>query len=187
MSDDVQGTSKGFLSSAVLVGAVAVILLAGFLLKSASTERTPRPQAGVVAAAPALGSSISPELAPPPTAEPASEPAATPAPERTQPPVESALAARAEADAARLARSRSRFTAQLVVACRTETVDRLLAAGAGSTKLYVIPARVRDDACFRVCFGTYASAKDAVAASDMPAGLRGREKIVAAEIAKVIP
>jgi septal ring-binding cell division protein DamX len=97
------------------------------------------------------------------------------------------LASRAEADCARLAKARGRFTAQLLVACKPETVERVLAASSGSAKLYLLPATVKGDACFRVCYGDYATAKDAAAAADLPAALRGKDKLGAAEIAKVLP
>jgi septal ring-binding cell division protein DamX len=97
------------------------------------------------------------------------------------------LAIRAKDDCVRLATARGRFTAQLLVACRAETVDRLLDTATESTKLYVLPATVHDDSCFRVCFGTYATAQQAAAAADLPATLRGKDKIGAVAVAKVLP
>ena len=97
------------------------------------------------------------------------------------------MAKRAEADAARLLHASQPWTAQLVVACKPETVERLLAASEGSPRFYVLPARVRDEACFRVCFGSYASAKDAAAAADLPPALRPAERIGAVEIVRVLP
>jgi septal ring-binding cell division protein DamX len=97
------------------------------------------------------------------------------------------LAARAEGDCSRLDKLRGRFTSQLLVACKPETVDRLLDTAGGSTKLYVLPAQIREEACFRVCFGTYASAKEAAAAADLPKSLRGKDKIAAVAIAAVLP
>jgi septal ring-binding cell division protein DamX len=117
-----------------------------------------------------------------PIAAPAQQPAHEPAPD----PLVLKLATRAEADSGRLTKAKGRFTAQLLVACKAETVDRLLGAGAGSTKIYVLPAQVKADACFRVCYGTYATAKDAAAAADLPKALRGKDKIGAVEIAKVL-
>jgi septal ring-binding cell division protein DamX len=102
-------------------------------------------------------------------------------------PALSRLAVRAEGDADRLAKATGRWTAQLLVACKAETVDRLLGRGGGSTKVFVLPARLHDDPCFRVCFGTYATATEAAAASDLPKALRGSDKIAAVEIVKVIP
>jgi septal ring-binding cell division protein DamX len=98
-----------------------------------------------------------------------------------------ALATRAETDSARLDKARGRFTAQLLVACKPETVDRLLDTARGSKNVYVLPTQVRDEACFRVCFGTYATPKDAAAATDLPAALRGKDKVAAVAIAKVLP
>jgi hypothetical protein len=75
----------------------------------------------------------------------------------------------------------------LLVACKPETVGRILDRGHGSTSLYVLPVQVKDDACFRVCFGAYATSKEAAAAVDLPKALRGKEKIGAVEIVKVLP
>jgi septal ring-binding cell division protein DamX len=126
----------------------------------------------------------------PPPAKAASvrvpQPMAAPAQEPAPDPLGLKLATRAEADTGRLTKAKGRFTAQLLVACKAETVDRLLGAGAGSTKIYVLPAQVKADACFRVCYGTYATAKDAAAAADLPKALRGKDKIGAVEIAKVL-
>jgi hypothetical protein len=74
-----------------------------------------------------------------------------------------------------------------MVACKPETVDRLLGVASGSTRVYVLPASVNDDPCFRVCFGAYATSKEAAAAADLPKALRGKERIGAVEIAKVLP
>jgi len=97
------------------------------------------------------------------------------------------LAKRAETDAARLSGTSQPWTAQLLVACKPETVERLLAASEGSPRFYVLPARVHESSCFRVCFGAYASAKDAAAAADLPPALRPTERIGAVEIVRVLP
>lgn len=175
---------RDFVSSALLVGAVIAILVAGLLLK---TDR-PGPTADAAGAAslpPAalpLGSTITPEPAAPPPEDPAVA-AGVPPPD----PLLEALAARAAADTARLRTARGPWTAQLLVACKRDTVERAVASSRTSPKLYVLPAEVRGDACFRVCWGTYGSAKDAAAAADIPKALRGKEKIAAVEIAKVLP
>jgi hypothetical protein len=75
----------------------------------------------------------------------------------------------------------------LLVACKPETVDRLLGNAGGARGLYVLPVQVKDDACFRVCFGTYQTSKEAAAALDLPKALRGKDRIGAVEIAKVLP
>jgi septal ring-binding cell division protein DamX len=209
MSESVDTGGKGGLSSVLLVAAVSGVLLTGFLLKSEAPGAAARSSAPAPhpSPAPALGSTIEPELqaaASVPPAEPEPEPApSTPKPHVEAPstaakPVESVLpapagdpvivklAARAERDHGRLAKAAGRWTAQLIVACRPDTVDRLIAASGSSQKLYVLPAQVKDEACFRVCFGAYGTPKEAAAAADLPKALRGKEKIGAVEIAKVL-
>jgi len=199
MSDDVDGAGKGLKSSAFLVAAVFAILAAGWILKSAPSTAPELTAAPPPVLAPTLGASISPEL-PPQSPEPAAEDAlprtfaeedAPASPPPAAPPADDSmltkLAMRASADSARLARAKGRYTAQLLVACKPETVDRLLAASGGSAKLYVLPAQVKDDPCFRVCYGSYPTAKDAAAASDLPKTLRGTDRVGAVEIAKVLP
>ena len=206
MSDEATTGGKGLLTSALLVAAVVAILLAGFVLRSEPQNAASRPPVAPVTtpSAPALGPPVVPEAA---AAEPPS-PVLTPAPELAAPELPKAgvakprdtpppapaidaaiarLAVRAESDADRLAKGEGRWTAQLLVACKADTVDRLLGRSGGSTKVFVLPARVHDDPCFRVCYGTYATATAAAAAADLPKSLRGSEKIAAMEIVKVIP
>ncbi len=208
MSDDVPVGGKGVLSSALLVLAVTAILLTGLALRTdarnagvQTAEVVPPPPAALP-----LGSTVTPEPglpavaaldeAPPgdvgvPDPEP---PVAAPEPKTvTPPPAPPAdasllkLATRADHDRGRLAKAKGRWTAQLLVACRPETVEHVLASGGASPNLYVLPARVKEDSCFRVCFGSYGTQKDAAAASDLPKALRGKEKPSAVEIAKVLP
>jgi hypothetical protein len=195
MSEERTGTGKGLLSSALLVAAVGAILLAGLVLRTNGRTEPPAPAEAAAPPALPLGSEVKREP------EPEAPPPPLPTPEEVTPPpvikeiaVESpanpllmTLATRAQSDSARFAGARGRWTAQLLVACKAETVDRLLAAAPGTSKLYVLPARVKDEACFRVCFSDYATPKEAAAAADLPAALRGKEKIVAAEVAKVLP
>jgi septal ring-binding cell division protein DamX len=203
MSEKGNGAGKGIVSSALLLAAVALILVTGMVLRTSGPPRSRSVQA--VAASPApplpLGSTITPDLqteapaGPAPAASPepaAREAAPTRAPRPGAPlapadPLVENLAARARDDCGRLAKAPLRWTAQLIVACKPQTVDRLLDAASGSTGVYVLPASVNDDACFRVCFGTYATAKEAAAAADLPKALRGKERIVAVEIVKVLP
>lgn len=190
MSEETNGAGKGFVSSALLVAAVAAIMVAGMFLRSSGPAEAVRPAAGPAAPAPLLplGSTIIPELTPAAPALPAeTEPRTETRLARAVDPLVVKLATRAEGDCGRLSKARGRFTAQLVVACKPETVDRLLSAAHGSTKLYVLPVQVHDDACFRVCFSTYATSKEAAIAADLPKALRGKEKIGAVEIAKVLP
>ena len=196
MSKEDIGDGKGIISSALLLAAVSLVLVAGMVLKTDAPRNLP---AAGVPASPALslplGSTITPELAPETKAAPETEtrtetriaPNPEPGPAATADPLTVKLAARAEADCGRLAKARGRWTAQLLVACKPETVDRMLGLGHGSSTLYVLPAQVRDEACFRVCFGTYATSKQAALASDLPKALRGKEKVGAVEIVKVLP
>jgi septal ring-binding cell division protein DamX len=200
MSEEGNGAGKGLVSSALLMAAVALILFAGMFLKRRGVEAGR--DVSLVAASPApslpLGSAITPER----RTESAPEPASTATAEATlvetppKPPLQPApgadplvatLAARARNDCGRLAKARGRFTAQLMVACKPQTVGRLLDSASGSSKIYILPASLNDDPCFRVCFGTYATSKEAAAAADLPKPLRGKERIGAVEIAKVLP
>jgi septal ring-binding cell division protein DamX len=188
MGASVEGASKGFLSSALLVAAVGAILLAGLALRTQRADSQDEPSPGI-APPPALGARIesqpAPEPLPPPPAVPSV--AAEPEPSSSDDPALTRLAKRAEADAIRLSAAREPWTAQILVACKAETVDRLLVASGGSDRVYVLPTRVRDEACFRVCYGTYASAKEAAAAADLPASLRGGERVGSVEIVRVLP
>ena len=160
----------------------------------------PEPKTADAAPASTMMPTRQPEATVPAAAEPAQAPAA-PAPEktvvRTKPaaiePAPSAapllvkLATRVDRDRSRLSQAGGRFTAQLMVACKPENVDRFLAASGSPANLFVLPASVKNEACFRVCYGSYATLQEASAAADLPKGLRGKEKIAAVEIAKVLP
>ncbi len=81
------------------------------------------------------------------------------------------LALRTLKDPTRLARSSGSFTLQLAVACRTETASRVLQRAGGSDRLYVLPATVKDQECYRLCWGSYPSREEALKAADLPAAL----------------
>jgi septal ring-binding cell division protein DamX len=202
MSKDDNEEGRGFMPSVFLVAAVAAVMVTGMVLKTSPPE-SPPPGAGS-ASPPAslpLGSAITPDLGPddptaaPPPQEPAPEPArplaTVPDPERATPPAIdprlAKLAARVDGDRGRLAKARGRWTAQLLVACKPETVERVLGLAHGASGLYILPVQVKDDACFRVCYGTYATPEGAARASDLPKALRGEEKVRAVEIARVLP
>jgi hypothetical protein len=194
------GSSGGWKDAAVsafLIGAVVVILLAGFLLKTDRATEARTAPAPPPPESPVLGAAIVPEARPepePPAPEPAvlaaPAPAPPPSPEPMRPsladPLFERLATRAANDLSRLGQMNDPWTAQLLVACRGETVDRMLDRAAGATRLYVLPAEVKGEACFRVVWGTYKSQKEAAAAADLPAALRGNDKPGAVEVAKVI-
>jgi septal ring-binding cell division protein DamX len=188
------GGWKDLASSALLIGAVLAILLTGFLLKSDRKLDAAVPIATPVES-PVLGSTIVPEATPqssaPTTTEPpAARPVTTRRLEAPAPPSDprlEGLATRAAADLSRLSASEGAWTAQLLVACRAETVERVIAGSRGASKLYVLPAEVKGEACFRICWGMYPSQKDAAAAADLPRALRGKDRVGAVEIAKVAP
>lgn len=178
MSTEGNGDGKGLLPSAFLLAAVAAVMVAGMVLKTDAPRSLAR-ASGPASPAPSLplGSTITPEFSP--VAESAIAPA-------VDPPLDK-LAARVEVDCGRLAKARAPWTAQLLVACKPETVDRILGMAKGSSALYVLPVRVKDDACFRLCFGAYQTSKEAAQAADLPRALRGKERIRAVLIAKVLP
>lgn len=196
MSKEDIGEGKGVMSSALLLAAVGVVMVAGMVLKT-DPPKNLRPSG--VPASPAaslpLGSTITPELAPAAPAETKAESGAEPESESLPVPVPAAapdpltvkLAARVEVDCGRLAKARGQWTAQLLVACKPETVERMLGVGNASDALYVLPVNVKNDACFRVCFGSYATSQQAALAADLPKALRGKDRIGAVEIAKVLP
>ncbi|HEX4823099.1 MAG TPA: hypothetical protein VFV19_02185 [Candidatus Polarisedimenticolaceae bacterium] len=178
---------RGFASSALLVGAVGAVLLAGWSLRG-----SPTPPPAAAAPEVKLGKTVPVEAAPPPPVEAAvtvpEVETPPPAPPRAAAPVPAAVpVAKPADDAGRLAATGRAFTAQLLVACRADTVDRLRAEARGADKLYVLPATVHGSSCWRVCWGAYGSAKEASAAADLPKALRGKEHPGAVEIAKVLP
>jgi len=171
-----RGSLRELASSAVLIAAVATVLGAGRLLQTAPEPPAPTPPTPTTIPPLSLGSTLSPETAPAPAPSPAAVPPSQPAPRpRRDEPDEPLppLAARAAADLTRLASQDGAWTAQLLLACKTDTVERLLGSEPEAAKLFVLPAEFRGESCFRVCFGSYASAKEAAAAADRPATLRG--------------
>jgi septal ring-binding cell division protein DamX len=180
------GGVREFASSALLLGAVAAILLTGLALRSEPARereiREPEPAAPATSVpAPAAPAALPQVQAatPPPSAAVTAPPSADPA--------LAVLAGRAAEDLTRIGRAHGSWTAQLVVACKPETVDRLVRQSRGASKLYVLPAEVHGAPCFRVCWGSYASASEAASAKDLPAPLRGAEGVRAVLVAKVLP
>lgn len=164
---------SGFLPGALLVGAVLAILGMGWVL---STD-APRESRAVHADSRPLAA---PRTAPEP-------PENAPVVEEAPPPAASDLASRVTADLMRLGQTSGRYTAQLAVACKPETVERLVAASAGADDLYVLPADVKGVSCFRLCWGSYATSDEAARAADVPAALRPSERPRAVEIVAVLP
>ncbi len=180
--------------SAFLLAAVAVVMVTGMVLKTDVSRNLARAP-GPASPGPSLplGSTITPEFSPaaPSAIDPETEIEQEPVPEstpaETADPLADRLAARVTVDCGRLAKLSGPWTAQLLVACKLETVDRILGMAQGSSSLYVLPVQVKNDACFRLCYGAYQTQKDAARAADLPRALRGKERIGAVLIAKVLP
>lgn len=169
-------TERALLPGALLVGAVLLILGAGFMLSTTPPKETRRPPEP-------LPSTPAQIPVPVPGVEVPAEEPATPVPE----PEPGDLAARAVRDLRRIGSSPGRYTAQLVVACKPETVERLVESAPGASGLYVLPAQVKGQGCYRVCWGSYMTTEDAAKAADLPAALRSGERPRAVEITSVMP
>lgn len=81
------------------------------------------------------------------------------------------LVTRAERDHGRLVSAGSGFTLQLAAVCEPDNVQRWLAQAASDPRLYLLPAMLGGQPCFRLCYGHYASREQALQA-DVPARLR---------------
>ncbi len=141
------------------------------------------------------------EHAPPPippavgqSGEPAAPLASEEPPARTPPSPSSAssppstdletLALRARDDLARMVRLRIPYTAQLAVSCEPPNVERLLRKAGSSPSMYLLPAEVDG----RSCWGSYASPREATAATDLPSVLREEvDRPVPKAVAEVLP
>jgi septal ring-binding cell division protein DamX len=158
-----------------MVAVVGVILLASWILRAEPRRAAaPAPQAPPPAAAPAE-TLLAPIVSAPEELE-AERPPEAPAP----------LAQRALRDAQRLAQRREAWSAQLAAQCKEDSVAALVAKADGSERLYLVPVTIAGRSCFRVLWGTYASAAEASAA-DIPPALRGAEKPRALAVAGILP
>jgi septal ring-binding cell division protein DamX len=171
-------TERALLPGALLVGAVLLILGAGFLLSTDAPKEErhappPPPQAAQIPE-PVPGLEAPAEEPPVPLEE---QPAAAPA----------GLSERVVRDLRRIGQASGRYTAQLVVACKPETVERLVDSAPGASGLYVLPAQVKGQGCYRVCWGSYMTQDEAAKAADLPAALRSAERPRAVEITSVLP
>ena len=134
---------RALLSAAGLLSAVAVVFVLGAVLHGRVPEPAEEP------------TDLPTDLA-------AAPPAAAPA-------TDGSVAVRSATDRARLASRRQRWTLQLLVACREEGVERLLAQAGDEEELYVLPWTVGGRACWAVTWGTFPSQADALASSPPPA------------------
>jgi septal ring-binding cell division protein DamX len=153
---------RRLIAAGSLFGAVVVVLLLGFVL------RTPEPTgASTLAPLPARTVPAEDETRPA-----LAVPAPVPAPS-SRPPQQvtggPSLAARAEADRDRLVNGGGSFTIQLMVACDADNAARHVGAAGGAPELYVLPFTLDGNACFRLCWGSYATRTAAESAGNLPA------------------
>jgi len=106
------------------------------------------------------------------TAEPVVDNFAAPQPPSDAMGAMDRLAERTASDLERMAGESRAWTSQLAVLCDTARVESLLASANQSRSLHLLPTYVDDRSCFRICWGTYDSRDQAVAASDLPPQLR---------------
>lgn len=155
-------SARQLLSAAGLLVAALTILGLGAVLavdpKTAPPRPQPPPHTIVVDETPAPV-----ETEPPPVERAAPAPLVTPPPPRHEEPPKG-LAARAASDARKLAKSGNAFTVQLLLACKEDTVERYLRRDAGAP-LFLLPASVNGQSCFRVSYGSYATLQEAAAAA----------------------
>jgi hypothetical protein len=136
------------LSGGGLVLAVAAVLI------FAAVRQSPPPPAPLS------------RIEPPPAAEAAVEP--------LRAPVLDPLSRRTLEDPGRIGRSAGDWTLQIAMACQKESAHRLLDRAGGEVDLFVLPATLKGQECFRFCWGIFDS-RDAAARATPPASLRGRE------------
>ena len=75
------------------------------------------------------------------------------------------------ARARRLLSSGYDWTLQFMVTCRRESAESLLQSVAYDARLHLLPYRHEDQACYRVCWGSYSSRDEAVSQKPLPAAL----------------
>ena len=78
---------------------------------------------------------------------------------------------RAREDARRLAASGDEWTLQVMVTCVPETPERLLRKLRGDPRLYLLPVLYNDEACLRICWGSFSTREAAAARRGLPAAL----------------
>jgi hypothetical protein len=75
------------------------------------------------------------------------------------------------ARARRLLSSGYDWTLQFMVTCRVESATSLLQSVAYDARLHLLPYRHEQQACYRVCWGSYGSRDEAVSEAPLPAAL----------------
>jgi septal ring-binding cell division protein DamX len=100
-----------------------------------------------------------------PAPPPASEPEPEPEPAVT---LSGNLSERARLDRQRMRAAGEGWTLQFATLCSRESAERKLAALNGYERFYLLPARVNDRDCHRLCWGLYPSREAALAARGLP-------------------
>lgn len=164
---------RRLVAATALFAAVAVILVLGAVLRTSAPDHAPPapPRASRVTAA--LGASAAldePSALSGGTLEP-SPAESEPALEDSRPTAVHPLEKRAAGDRERLVRSGGSYTVQLMVACDPVNASRVVDAAGDVARLYVLPFTHDDKACYRVCWGSYATRQSAETAVDLPENL----------------
>lgn len=81
------------------------------------------------------------------------------------------LNARANRDAGRIRSASGGWTLQFTVMCDPAHIRPKLAALGGYDRVYLLPARLDDRQCFRLCWGAFATREGALAARGVPGPL----------------
>jgi septal ring-binding cell division protein DamX len=161
-SEDKSGRSSWteklpFVPTVVLLVAVGWILLAGAFLRPERVEVAP-PEARPLPSEPPQPPPRMPIASPPPAEAPAD--------------VAEDLARRAQRDSRRLSSSTGKYTAQLAVVCDPDNARRSLKRGGTASSLFLLPCPEQGPDCYRLCWGSYATRREASSAADVPASLR---------------
>ena len=154
------GEWRHIASGGGLVAVVAAILLLGAIHETSRAPGVPSWEAAPPAAPEVLPESLAQIPREAPQEDGPARPALDP------------LSRRTIEDPIRMSRSSGSFTLQIAVACRKETASRILERSSGADRLFVLPATVGDEECFRFCWGSYATLEEARKAADLPAALR---------------
>ena len=81
------------------------------------------------------------------------------------------LARRAVMDPRRLADSAGGWTLQFMFTCLPETAEQVVHGVGSDSRLHLLPMLQDDQPCFRICWGSYTTRDQALAAADIPAVL----------------
>ncbi len=146
---------KHLLASGGLVGAVIATLILGAVLRDA--DRGPH------------GTGLTVTDSRPPARSPIVQtPAMLPG---SDAPSGTDIEDRAREDARRLAATGGEWTLQFLVTCVPETPAQLLNQLRGDEHLYLLPVLYNDEACLRICWGSFFTREAAVAHRRLPAAL----------------